>query len=182
MKEYSSIFIHQIPVLPYLLLWQVKVLVSQLCLPGSSVHGILQAKNIGVGCYFLLQGIFSTQGSNPGFLHCRQTVYCLSYQGSSGKLPTFPLTNCPKYTWNEGFPGGSDGKESACSAGDPGSTPGSGRTPQERNGCPLQYSCLENPMDRGAQRATVHRVAKSQTWLKQLSMYVGTTIYQYSLS
>ena len=58
------------------------------------VHGILQAKNIGVGCYFLLQGIFSTQGSNPGFLHCRQTVYCLSYLGS----PTFPLTNCPKYT------------------------------------------------------------------------------------
>ena len=47
-----------------------------------------------------------------------------------------------------GFPGGSDGEESACNAGDPGSIPGSGRSPGEGNGCPLQYSCLENPMDR----------------------------------
>ena len=49
-----------------------------------------------------------------------------------------------------GFPGGSDGKESACSAGDPGSIPGSGRAHGEGNGNPLQYSCLENSMDRGA--------------------------------
>ena len=49
-----------------------------------------------------------------------------------------------------GFPGGSDGKESAFNAGDPGSTPGSGRSPGEGNGNPLQYSCLENSMDRGA--------------------------------
>ena len=47
----------------------------------------------------------------------------------------------------EGFPGGSDGKVSVCSAGDPGSIPGSGRSPGEGNGNPLQYSCLENPMD-----------------------------------
>ncbi len=46
--------------------------------------------------------------------------------------------------------GDSDGKESACNAGDPGSIPGSGRSPGEGNGNPLQYSCLENPMDRGA--------------------------------
>ena len=59
--------------------------------------------------------------------------------------------------------GGLGGKESACSAGDPGSVPGSGRFPGERNGYPLQYSCLENSMDRGAWWATVHRVAKSQT-------------------
>ena len=45
---------------------------------------------------------------------------------------------------------GSDGKESACSAGDPGSIPGLGRSPGEGNGSPLQYSCLENPIDRGA--------------------------------
>ena len=51
---------------------------------------------------------------------------------------------------NEGFPGGSDGKESPCNSGDPGSIPGSGRSPREGNGYPLQYSCLENPMDRGA--------------------------------
>ena len=49
-----------------------------------------------------------------------------------------------------GFPGGSDSKVSACSAGDPGSIPGSRRSPGEGNGNPLQHSCLENPMDRGA--------------------------------
>ena len=56
------------------------------------------------------------------------------------------------------FPGSSDGKESACNAEDPGLIPGSGRSPGERNGIPLQYSCLENPMDRGAWWATVHGV------------------------
>ena len=64
-----------------------------------------------------------------------------------------------------GFPGGSDGKESACSAGDPGSTPGSGRSPGEGNGKPLQYLCLENPMDREAWRAAVHGIAKHQARL-----------------
>ena len=49
-----------------------------------------------------------------------------------------------------GFPGGSDGKESACNAQDLGLIPGSGRSPGEGNGNPLQYSCLENPMDGGA--------------------------------
>ena len=61
-----------------------------------------------------------------------------------------------------GFPGGSDGKESACNAGDLGSVPGSERSPGEGNGNPLQYSCLENSMDRGAWQVTVHGVAKSQ--------------------
>ena len=51
-----------------------------------------------------------------------------------------------------GFPGGSDGKESACKAGDLGLIPGLGRSPGEGNGNPHQYSCLENPMDRGAWR------------------------------
>ena len=54
------------------------------------------------------------------------------------------------YTFICGFPGGSDGKASACNVGDPGSIPGSGRSPGEGNGNPLQHSCLENPMDRGA--------------------------------
>ena len=62
-----------------------------------------------------------------------------------------------------GFPGSSDGKESACNAGDPGSIPGSGRSSGEGNGNPLQYSCLENPMDRGAWQVTPHGVAKSLT-------------------
>ena len=59
------------------------------------------------------------------------------------------------------FPGGSDGKESACNAGDPASIPGWGRSPGEGNGNPLQYSCLENPMDRGARWAIVHAVEQS---------------------
>ena len=63
------------------------------------------------------------------------------------------------------FPGGSDGKASACNAGDLGSIPGSGRSPGEGNGNPLQYYCLENPMDRGAWQAAVYGVAKSQTRL-----------------
>ena len=63
-----------------------------------------------------------------------------------------------------GFPGGSDSKESACNAGDMGSIPGSGVSPGGGNGNPLQCSCLENPMDRGAVQAIVHGV-KSQTQL-----------------
>ena len=61
------------------------------------------------------------------------------------------------------FSGGSDGKESACSAGALGSIPGSERSPEEGNGNPLQYSCLENLVDRGALWATVHGVAKDWT-------------------
>ena len=68
------------------------------------------------------------------------------------------------YTWR-GFPDGSDGKESACSTGDLHSIPGLGRSSGEGNGNPFQHSCLENPMDRGSWWATVHGVAKSQTWL-----------------
>jgi len=64
-----------------------------------------------------------------------------------------------------GFPGGLKGKASAYNAGDPGSIPESGRSPGEGNGTPIQYSCLENPMDGGAWEAAVHGVAKSQTRL-----------------
>ena len=64
-----------------------------------------------------------------------------------------------------GFPGGSDNKESACNVGDLGSVSGLGKSSGEGTGNPLQYSCLENPMDRGAWQATVHGVAKS--WIRQ---------------
>ena len=67
-----------------------------------------------------------------------------------------------------GFPGGSDGEESACTGGDSGSISGSGRSPGEGNGYLLQNSFLKNFMDRGAWWATVHAVTKSQT---QLSDY-----------
>ena len=63
------------------------------------------------------------------------------------------------------FPGGSDSKESSCSVGDLGLIPGLGRSSKEGNGNPLQYSCLENFMDRGVWWATVHEVTTSQTWL-----------------
>ena len=66
------------------------------------------------------------------------------------------------------FPSDSDSKESACNDGDLGLIPGLGRSPRGGHGNPLQYSCLENPMDRGAWRAMVHGVAKSQTRQKQL--------------
>ena len=60
-------------------------------------------------------------------------------------------------------------KVSACNAGDPGSIPGLGRSPGEGHGNLLQYSCLENSMDRGASQATVHGVAKSQTQLNDFT-------------
>ena len=67
-----------------------------------------------------------------------------------------------------GFPGGSVGKESSCNWGDLGLIPGLGRSPGGGHSNPLQYFCLENPMDRGAWWAAVHEVAKSQT-TKRLS-------------
>jgi len=67
-----------------------------------------------------------------------------------------------------GFPGGLDGKEPACNAGDLGSILGLGRSPGAGNGNPLQYSGLENSMDRRARQAIVHGVAKSQTRLSNL--------------
>ena len=67
------------------------------------------------------------------------------------------------YSCSNHFPGVSDSKESACNAGYPGLIPGSGTSSGEGDGYALQYSCLENSMDRGAWQATVHGVAKSQT-------------------
>ena len=72
-------------------------------------------------------------------------------------------------------PGGSDGKESAHNVRDLSSIPRLERSPGERNGNPLQYSCLENPMDRGAWQTILHRVAKSQTQLSDFTF----TIYEY---
>ena len=105
--------------------------------PGSSVHGILQARILEWVAMPSLGGIFPTQGWK----------LCL----------LFPALEA------EDFPGGSDGKASVYDAGDPGSIPGLGRSLGEGNGNPLQYYCLENPLDRGAWQATVHGVAKSQT-------------------
>ena len=67
------------------------------------------------------------------------------------------------------FPGGSDSEESACNVGDQGSVPGLGRFPGEGNGNPLQYSCLENPMDGGAWWATVHEGHKELDTIERLT-------------
>ena len=93
---------------------------------------------------------------------CHPSVVSLSWH--CGKLVSSLLgcfVDSLNLTWS--FPGGSDGKESACNAGNLGLIPGFGRCLGERNGYPLQYSCLENSMDRRAWQATVHGVAQSQT-------------------
>ena len=75
-----------------------------------------------------------------------------------------------------GFPGGSVGQEFACNAGEPGSIPGLGRSPADWTGYPLQYSGLQNFMDRGAWQATVHGVAKSRTRLSDFHFFsTGST-------
>ena len=80
-----------------------------------------------------------------------------------------------------GFPGGSDGKESACNVGDLGSIPGLGRYPGEGNGNQLQYSCLENSKDRGAWWAVVHRGRKELEMSEQLTHTAPKVILKIGL-
>ena len=94
----------------------------------------------------------------------------VDFYNQAGPHGVFPGTGLPPYPlalaqvpW--GFLSGSVVKKLPGNAGDAGSIPGLGRTPREGNGNPLQYSCLENPMDKGAWWATLHRVAKSQIGL-----------------
>ena len=96
-------------------------------------------KNTGVGCHFLFQEIFLTLGLNPGLLHCRQMLYRLSHQGSKYVVNTLPRCICAV----------KNQVKNPASTGDPGLMPGSERSPGVGNGNPLQYSCLENGMDRG---------------------------------
>ena len=140
-------------------------------LPGSSLHGILQAR--------VLEwvAISFSRGSSPP----RNRTWVSRIAGRHFNLwATTTSRNHPHFEislaehWSNlqmGFPGGSEVKVSACNVGDLGSTPGSGRSPGEGNGNPLQYSCLENPMDRGAWWATVHGVAKSQTRLSNFTFH-----------
>ena len=87
---------------------------------------------------------------------------CIIAHQNSSNLQLVGLT--VMYALIQGLPRCLSGKESVCNVGDTGSVPGSGRSPGEGNGNSLQYSCLENPMDRGAWRATVHQgLQKSQT-------------------
>ena len=95
-------------------------------------------------------------GEGQGSLTCCSSWGCKESDNDLGNN---------NHIYSQSFPGGSDGKESACNAGDLGLIPGLGRSPGEGNGNPLQYYCLENPMDRGAWWATLHEVTKSWTWL-----------------
>ena len=91
---------------------------------------------------------------------------CMSCKGSpSGGYSQFQFTLADCNLVPMSFPGGSDGKESACNVGDPSSIPGSGRSPGEGNDNPLHYSCLENFMDRGSLVGLAQEIAKSQTEL-----------------
>ena len=83
------------------------------------------------------------------------------------------------HTWPP--PYGSDGKDTACNLGDPDLIPGWGRSPGEGNGNPLQYSCLENSMDRGAWWATDHGIAKIWTWLSYFHFHRSNLVFPYDI-
>ena len=95
----------------------------------------------------------------------RKEILGIKFRSSFAKYiePYFKESWCSRR--ENFFPGDSDSKESACNVGDLGSIPGLGRSPGGGLGNPLQYSCLENQVDRGAWQAIVHGVAKSWTWL-----------------
>ena len=122
-----------------------------------------------IGCFHVL-AIVSSAAVNIG-VHV-----CLSVLISSGCMPINGIAGL--YGSSRGFPDGSEDREPACSAGDTrdtGSVPGLGKFPGGGHGNPLQYSCLENPMNRGAWQFTVHRL-QSQTPLKQLSTAHNITV------
>ena len=89
----------------------------------------------------------------------------------------YDVTEKPEQTFQL-IQDGSDGKASVYNAGDLGSSPGLGRSPGKGNGNPLQYDCLENPMDRGAWQAIVYGVAKTRTWLNDFTF----TFFHFKIS
>ena len=125
----------------------------------------------------LLGGVEPEDTAHPRLMG-RKGVLLAKARRTPGSFPEQCLSELQSWwsfnLWKQacsGFPGGSDGKESARSAEDLASIPGSGRSPGGGDGDPLQYSCLENPMDRGAWQATVHGVEKSPKQLKWRSMH-----------
>ena len=151
-------------------------------LSGSSVHGILQARTLEWGAIsFSNAGKWKVKVKSPSRVwllwpHGLQPIRLLRPWDFPGKS-TGVGCHCLLRSWGystvkifhqqlgnicegKGFPCSSVGKESACNAGDAGSIPGSGRSPGEGNGNPFQYSCLENPMNRGAWQVTIHGVTR----------------------
>ena len=128
----------------------------------SAVNGlnVTSGKSYGVCTYHKKAPVhtekhqtFSRTAVEANFLKLIKAIY---------ERPTLIILNGKALV---GFPGGSDGKESTCNAGDPGLISRLGRSPGEGNGNPFRHSCLENSMDRGAWQATVLGIAKSRTCL-----------------
>ena len=131
--------------------------------PGSSVHGLLQARILEWVAISFFRGFSQPRDWTQ--------VSCIAGRFFNIWATREAIEVCNSIVHYMGFLGEASDKEPACQCRRlRGPIPGSGRSPGGGNGNPLQYSCLENPMDRGAWRATVHRVPKSQTWQKQLSM------------
>ena len=135
--------------------------------PGSTYRGGWGSSLVGyTGVQWGMQRCSVVCWGARGVLGCHVqwgVLGCSLHWGTQGTVV------CSGVYWGTrsraGFPGGSDGEDSADNAGDPGWIPGAGRSPGGGHGNPLQYSCLENPLDRGAWRATVHGVGKSRTGL-----------------
>ena len=102
-------------------------------------------------------------------MFCFRIVLDLQRVSACGDSVSSMVTILHYCVYQSQLPYGSDSKESTCNAGHPGSIPRSGRSAGEGNGNPLQYSCLENPMNGGASRATVHGVTKSRTRLSHFT-------------
>ena len=122
----------------------------------------------GVGCHFLLHGMCLTKGSNSGLLLCRLILYHLRHHA----------------VFFRGYPGGSVVKNppsNAAGAVDTNLILRSGRSPREASGNPLQYSHLQNPMDRGAWQATVQGVAKDSHAIEQWNMVKGKRKISYKI-
>ena len=158
---------------PFLTLWTVVHQAPLSLIPGKST---------GVGCHLVLQGISPTQGSNPclpRLLHWQAYSLPLAQPGSPVCLYLYGcvcvcVCVCKRRaSWKPST------QESTCNTGYTGylgSVTGSGRSPGGGNVNPLQYFCLENPMDGGAWWAIVHGVRKSRTWLKWLSTHTHVYI------
>ena len=137
--------------------------------PGSSVNGDSPGKNTGIGCHFLLQRLWIYQNTK-----CQNQIHHLSDYSLSNRswllLTPYDSNICASQVVLavKNFPANAGGLR------DSGSIPGSGRSSGGGHGNPFQYSCLENPMDRGACWVKVHGVAKSQTQLRQLSRHTCT--------
>ena len=118
------------------------------------------------GCFYFLKNLFIYFNWRLIILHCGGFCHTVFTFKSPFNVYIYDLIYINIYICRV-FPGGARGKEpSAGDIGDSGSVSGSGGSPGGGHGNPLQYSCLENPLDRGAWRAAVHGVAKSQTQLK----------------